>query len=96
MAPKKTPILFNFLALVSLVALHCAKTGPFLKGLAQIFQKALQYPRDLVGSLMNLKNSKIFERFFWRHFSLFQFPEKLFDSGKNVNKVKKTLCFKVG
>ena len=54
MAPKKTPILFNFLALVSLVALHCAKTGPFLKGLAQIFLKSLQYPRDLVGSLVNL------------------------------------------
>ena len=57
MAPKKTPILFNFLALVSLVALHCAKTGPFLKGLAQIFLKLLQYPRDLVGPLMNLKKS---------------------------------------
>ena len=57
MAPKKTPILFNFLALVSLVALHCAKTGPFLKGLAQIFLKSLQYPRDLVGPLMNLKKS---------------------------------------
>ena len=57
---------------------------------------ALQYPRDLVGSLMNLKNSKIFESFFWRHFSLFQFPEKLFDSGKNVNKVKKHCVSKLG
>ena len=59
MAPKKTPILFNFLALVSLVALHCAKTGPFLKGLAQIILKLLQYPRDLVGPLMNLKKSDL-------------------------------------
>ena len=57
MAPKKPPISVDFFALGSLVAHHCAKTGAFLKGLAQIFLISLQYPRDLVGPLMNLKKS---------------------------------------
>ena len=50
----KTPISVDFFALASLVAHHCAKTETFLKGLTQTHQKALQYPRDLVGSLVNL------------------------------------------
>ena len=58
---KNSLISVTFLALASLVEHRCAKTGSFLKDLTQIFQMALQYPRDLVGSLMNLKNSKIFE-----------------------------------
>ena len=59
MAPKKSPVLVSFLALVSLVELHCAKTVSHFKDMTQIFQKALQYPRDLVEPLMNLKKSDL-------------------------------------
>ena len=56
-AQKTPPISVDFFTLASLVAHHCAKTGAFLNGLAQIFLKLLQYPRDLVGPSMNLKKS---------------------------------------
>ena len=57
--PKKSPVLVSFFALVSLVELHCAKTVSHFKDMTQIFQKALQYPRDLVEPLMNLKKSDL-------------------------------------
>ena len=86
MAPKKSPVLVSFLALVSLVELHCAKTVSHFKDMTQIFQKALQYPRDLVEPLMNLKKSDLKLLAFMNQIGKIQKVHKVIDPARPTRK----------
>ena len=83
---QKTPISVILLALESLVALHCAKTVSHFKDMTQIFQKALQYPRDLVGPLMNLKKSDLKLLAFMNQIGKIQKVHKVIDPARPTRK----------